>query len=294
MIDGKGRNAVSDNASSQTCFLCRGTPKTFNDLSNFPAKFATDENLLEQYGSVCNMHAWERSFDGLNSVSDKLPLDKWRITDAEEKKVVAARKDKRKRLMYEVFGLVVDTPRAGGSGTSNTGNTARRAFQNEEKYAEILGIDPVLVHRIHVLLIAINADVALNADSFRIYARETAELWVSKYPNFYMPVSLHQLFIHAWESLRHSSLPITFFTEQSLESCNKNFKADRLHHCRRDTRLHTMTDLFNRQTDRSDLLIATKLQKNRKKPKSSDMPEDLLSLLKDADETEEADPETDE
>ena len=54
--------------------------------------------------------------------------------------------------MHDEIGLLVDTPRAGGSGTSNTGNTARKAFQNESKFAEILGIDPELIHRIHLML----------------------------------------------------------------------------------------------------------------------------------------------
>ena len=72
--------------------------------------------------------------------------------------------------------------------------------------------------------------------------------------------------------------PISF-TEQSLESCNKAFKSGRLHHSRRDSRLNTMTDQFNRQTNRSDLVIAMALQKSRKAPKSQELPQDVLSLI---------------
>ena len=97
--------------------------------------------------------------------------------------------------MHDEIGLLVDTPRAGGSGTSNTGNTARKAFQNESKFAEILGIDPELIHRIHLMLIAVNADILLDLNFFREYRRQTAEFRVNKYPHFCMPVSLHQLFI---------------------------------------------------------------------------------------------------
>ena len=89
--------------------------------------------------------------------------------------------------MHDEIGLLVDTPRTGGSGTSNTGNTARKAFQN----AEILSIDPELIHRIHLMLIAVNADILLDLNSLREYGRQTAELWVNKYPHFCMPVSLH-------------------------------------------------------------------------------------------------------
>ena len=141
----------------------------------------------------------------------------------------------RKKKMFDELGLIVDVPRAGGAGNSNTGNVARRAFQNEAKYAEITGIELNLIHRIHIMLIAINSDVVLDVEAFRTYGKTTAELWVEKYPKFYMPVTLHQLFIHSWESLHQSTLPYTFFTEQSLESCNKTFKHDRLHHCRRDS-----------------------------------------------------------
>ena len=40
-----------------------------------------------------------------------------------------------------------------------------------------------------------------------------------------------------------------------------------------------MTDQFNRQTDRSDLVIAMALQKSRKAPKSQELPQDVLSLI---------------
>ena len=71
-----------------------------------------------------------------------------RVTDKTDKEAVSARKEERKKRMHDEIGLLVDTPRAGGSGTTNTGNTARKAFQNESKFAEILGIDLELIHRI--------------------------------------------------------------------------------------------------------------------------------------------------
>ena len=110
-----------------------------------------------------------------------------RVTDKTDKDAVSARKEEWKKRIHDEIGLLVDTPRAGGSGTSNTGNTARKAFQN----AEILGIDPELIHRIHLMLIAVNANILLDLNSFRKYGRQTAEFRVNKYPHFCMPVSLH-------------------------------------------------------------------------------------------------------
>ena len=39
------------------------------------------------------------------------------------------------------MGLRVDEPRAGGSGNSNDGNTARRAFRSPADFAACTGVD---------------------------------------------------------------------------------------------------------------------------------------------------------
>ena len=76
------------------------------------------------------------------------------------------------------MGLTVDVPRSGGAGNSNTGNVARRAFQNEEAFSNITQVDQELIHRIHMMLIAINADVSINVEAFKQYGMDTAQLWV--------------------------------------------------------------------------------------------------------------------
>ena len=92
---------------------------------------------------------------------------------------------------------------------------------------------------------------------------------------------MHQLFFHAWESIRFSTLPLSFFSEQSIESSNKFFKSDREHHARKDTRLHTIQDQFHRQSDKSDLVIALKLSEKQKKKKKTteSLPPDVRHLL---------------
>ena len=160
---------------------------------------------------------------------------------------------------------------------------ARRAFQDESTFAAITGVDETLIHRIHMMLVAINADCEIDVKAFHQYGKDTAALWVAKYSWYYMPVSLHQLFFHAWESMELSILPISYFTEQSLESCNKSFKYDRTHHTRKDSRLHTIMDQFHRQNDKTDLIIAMRLQRRRNRSVKLDLPEDVLSLLKNED-----------
>ena len=46
------------------------------------------------------------------------------------------------------MGLRVDEPRAGGSGNSNDGNTARRAFRSPAEFAACTGVDQELIDRV--------------------------------------------------------------------------------------------------------------------------------------------------
>jgi len=42
-------------------------------------------------------------------------------------------------------GIIVDTPRSGGSGTSNDGNTARAIFKNPKLAAEMTDINEDII-----------------------------------------------------------------------------------------------------------------------------------------------------
>ena len=278
MLDGKAKNAVTETASAQRCFLCNATSSQFNDLENLAANFPTKEEELE-YGGICDLHAILRAFDAINNLSDKLTIKSWRPKTAADKEEVKRRAKARQMAFHEKLGLLVDCPRSGGAGNSNTGNVARKAFQNEATFAEITGVDESLIHRIHTMLIVINTDHGVNAEAFKAYGLATAKQWVAKFPWCYMSTTLHQLFIHGWESIPLSSLPLSFFSEQSLESTNKSFKSDRLHHARKDSRLHTIQDQFNRQSDKSDIVIALGLWEKQKKQPKVELPQDVRDLL---------------
>ena len=310
MLDTKAKNSLTQTSSAQTCFLCGANPKDFNNLENFPDKFPTKKENL-QYSSVCDFHAASRAFDAINSLSDKMTMEKWRVPkgagkqrkgETEEKAAerrkreaemaaeVEQRKKNRQRQFKEKMALVVDVPRAGGSGNSNTGNVARRAFGDEAQFAEITGVNQNLIHRLHTQIIAFNVDAQIDPEKYRSYGQGTAALWVSLYPWYPMPASVHQLCLHGHESLELSSLPISFYTEQSLESAHKYFKYDRTHHARRNSRINTITDQFNRQNDKADIIIAMMLQQRRRRSAKLDLPPDVLALLKNEEEEEEADP----
>ena len=193
---------------------------------------------------------------------------------------VESRKQQRQAAFKSKMNLIVDVPRAGGSGNSNTGNVARRAFSDSKTFSEITEVNEELIYRIHILHIVFNTDEEIDDVAVREYGRETAALWIRLYPWYPMPVSLHQLLIHGHEAIKMSSLPVSFLTEQSLESTNKSLKYDQTHHSQKTSRLDMITDIFNRQNDRSNLKIAMKIQeRRRRRPKNPVLPE-VKALLK--------------
>ena len=273
MMDVKAKNAICDNKSAMTCFLCKATPKQMNNIKKIKTLRTLRKYL--KFSGICNLHAWLRCFDAINNLSDRLDIKKWRAKAV----LIAKRRQKRIERYWLEFGLVVDQPRAGGAGNSNTGNTARRAFQNEQLLADITGVNVNLIHRLHVLCCIINCNHTINKMALKRYGEETARLWVLLYGWCYMPVTVHQLCFHAWESLRLTHLPLSFLSEQTLESTNKLFKQDRLHHARKTSRLDTIKDQFHRQCERSDLMVALEMHERRKKSAKVELPEDALDLL---------------
>ncbi|XP_043203108.1 S-antigen protein-like [Amphibalanus amphitrite] len=76
------------------------------------------------------------------------------------------------------MGLRVNKPRAGGSGNSNDGNTARRAFRSPAEFAACTGVDQELIDRVGTVLQAVSCLHRLDIDALSAYCRRTAELYV--------------------------------------------------------------------------------------------------------------------
>jgi len=103
------------------------------------------------------------------------------------------------------MALLVDIPMQ-GSGNTNSGNTARRFFEQYELSAEITGVNENLIRRLGVILRSMASGYAINIDSFREYALQTAKMFVSEYPWYYMPSSVHRIL-----------LPIGMMSEEEIK-----------------------------------------------------------------------------
>ena len=271
MVDQKVINALTETKSSMRCYICGATPKLFNNIDNLPG--ATEENF--KYG-LSPLHKWIRCFEMLLHISYRIPVKQWRVSSEQDKIKVASRKKEVHDRFHAELGLKVDEPKQ-GSGNTNDGNTARRAFKDEEIFAEICGLDKSLVHRIHMVLIAISCKLPLDPEKFGIFCRNTAELLIKLYPWFRMPVSVHILLMHGATVLASSLLPIGMMSEEAQEARNKDNKSFRLKHARKTSRKDTMSDVFHRLMVTGDIVISSRLMKE---PPARPLPTEVKNMLK--------------
>lgn len=277
MIDGKVCNSLTETASAQRCLVCGSTSKEFNNIDSMLKKDVEKDNL--KFG-ISSLHAWIRFFEFILHLSYKLEIQKWQVRNPTPE-VVAALAERKKAIKQgfkEKLFLNVDQPKPGGAGSTNDGNTARRAFENYEITAGITGIDEDLIYRLYIILQAISCGYDIDIPSFQKYAEETARKYVNLYKWYYMPTTVHKILLHGSEIIRSSMLPIGQMSEEAQESCNKFFKIYRERFARKNCRKKTMEDVFRRFLISSDPYISS-CRKLRARPVKS-LSKEVIPLLR--------------
>lgn len=274
MIDGKTFGVISE-SSTQSCGVCGATPKIMNDLeklSNLQPK--TD---LYSYG-ISSLHAWIRCLECCLHISYRLNLKKWQIRNQDDKKVMKERKDFVINKLKSEMSLLVDMPKQ-GYGTSNDGNTARRFFRDYVTSASITGLSEDFLKRLHTILTTMSCGYTVNIEAFRNYSKDTAKLYVELYPWYNMPSSLHRILIHGPEIISAAALPIGMFSEEALESRNKDFRKNREKHTRKFSREASMEDLFSSLFVSSDPVISSLSQCVGKRSQNEPLNKEVLKLI---------------
>ena len=143
MIDGKVHTASSNCNKFQSMLVyCGCSPKDMNNIDKvIKLPYSSDEL---QYG-LSTLHVWIRFFECLIHISYKIPIKKWQVRGHAEKALVKEQKINIQKGFQQKMGLIVEYPKCGGSGTSNDGNTAQKAFSNEDAFGEITGINKELI-----------------------------------------------------------------------------------------------------------------------------------------------------
>lgn len=253
MIDGKVCNVITNTSSSMRCYVCEATSKEFNDIVKVQKRIVEQSSL--QYG-LSTLHCWIRFFECLLHVGYKLELGTWQARGKDAKLAIKNRKKNIQAAFKEQLHLLVDKPKQ-GMGNSNDGNTARRFFRETDVSARILGVDAILMRRFHVILQVLSSGFNVNLQSFKVYCLETAKMFVSLYPWYPMPTTVHKVLIHGHQIIETSILPIGQLSEEAQEARNKDVRNFREGFSRKCSREKTMEDIFLRLLATSDPLISS-------------------------------------
>lgn len=162
-----------------------------------------------------------------------------------DKEIVVAQKQRIQNEFWQRLGLHVDKPKQGG-GTSTDGNTARTFFQNEDVVADITGVNPNLIKRLHTILSTLSCGHTINSERFKTFCHRTASIYVMNYPWYCMPTTLHKILIHGHRIVDSSDIAIGLLSEDAQESRNKDVRKYRQQFSRKFSRIQTMQDTYQR------------------------------------------------
>ena len=279
LIDGKVLSTITNTKSMQSCPICHAKPKQFNDLSNRDkGTFIPNPNSL-QFG-ISPLHAWIRLLELILNIAYRLYVKKWQMRSVKDKAEFARRKKEVQEILWQKLRIKVGIPISVGAGTSNDGNTARRAFKNPAVLATCLGLDEQLLRNFRTILIALSCHLPIDPVLFGDLCNATAEIYVKSYNWYNMSSTLHKILIHGSAIISTSVLPVGMLAEEASEARNKSYKNFRKNHSRKSSREATLTDLFYRSMDSTDPKISivslmTRLNKNKKLP----LPHEVIQLL---------------
>lgn len=279
VIDGKVLNILTGTKSTQSCPICGASSMDFLKIKDYKSeKFKPIETNLK-FG-ISPLHCHIRFFEFILHLAYKNDIKKWRVTDSDDKENVKSRKERIQNEFWSKLGLRVDMPKVGGFGSTNDGNTSRRAFLDHEKFSEITGIDLQVIFRLKIILISLSCQFPLQLEKFEKYCFETAQRIQNIYDWCPMTPTVHKVLIHSKEIILNTLLPVGCFGEDAAESRHKLYKDDRLCHARRTSRVDNLSDVFNRALDTSDPFISSmRLNTRTHQRKRLTLPPEVIALL---------------
>lgn len=232
LIDGKVLNVLTETKNNQQCPIRHAGPKDFRTIRNFDSPIFQPKPDTLKYG-ISPLHAWIRCFEFVLKLSYKLHLKKWQIRSSEDKRILAERKQKLQEKFWVQMGLHVDKPKANGSGNTNDGNTARRAFFRTDLLASITGINIDFLKHLHIILIALSSEFEIDAQRFRAHCIKTSEIFFQNYEWYSMSATIHKILVHSSQIIEASVVPVGCLAENASEARNKYYKKDRTGHARK-------------------------------------------------------------
>lgn len=228
MIDGKVCNVITNQKASSRCNICNSSPKEMNNLAVVREKACKTD--FYKFG-LSTLHCKIRFMEALLNIGyhSSFKKNSCRGFLAEKK----ARKRKIQQALKNKIGILVDVVKP-GSGTTNSGNTARRFFdkRNRSIIAKTLDIDAKLISRLSTILEVISSNKNIKTDRFKEYCDKTADKWVEFYPWKFMTPTVHKVLIHGSSIIESLGSNIGSLSEEAQEANNKIFRACKDRHSR--------------------------------------------------------------
>lgn len=91
--------------------------------------------------------------------------------------------------------------------------------------SKITGVDRELIFRFSIILQAIASRKEIDTLKFDEYCKTTAQLYVTLYNWYYMPVTVHKILLHGAKIIESAVLPVGQLTEEAQKLIT-NFLSD--------------------------------------------------------------------
>ncbi|KAG5681197.1 hypothetical protein PVAND_010654 [Polypedilum vanderplanki] len=250
LIDVKVANILAEQKGSQRCFICNKTPSQFNNMTEF---LPVNDGLC-QYG-FSQLHFIINAFRFLLNLASKNIVKKYRNLDANQKKLVEARRNEIITKLKDEFGIIFEQPRTGGAGTTTNGNACRKVFAEPEKLNEILNLDLELVNNISIIVSLLHQLEDIDVEKFEKLCTNTHQKFFGPggiYHWYLLSPTVHKILAHSTQIMAVLPMAPGYFSEESLEAHHKIYKQFRLHFARKESRLANIKDVFLRAMDKSD------------------------------------------
>ena len=275
LLDGKVLCSITG-AKTTECPLCH---KPGQELARNEGPFDVKSPDFLSYGASI-LHFGLRAFSTLLQIGYKQDFKSHRVTK-QNSAAYEERKLKVKQAFKRELNLIVDSPSSPGNTLS--GNTARSAFANPIKFAQIIGVSPMLVSNIDVIWRIMASKYPINGEKFDKLCKETLEVYMSDAGWYNITPTIHKILHHGKDIIEACPVPIGWTSEEGSEANNKFIRKFLANHTRKTSHIDTLTDLFHRLLEISDPILVTKSCKTEKNAKRELTPEmrDILVISED-------------
>ena len=190
------------------------------------------------------------------------------------------------------IGIRIKECRNDGSGSSEDGNTFRRAFKTH-KARKILSEEcdvPIdFIYGLWVVYVALTStQIFIDPKLFGAYCKKVLDIYFTPQLNWYRMIpSVHKILVHGEELLQvlereAPTLTPGQLSEEPSEHFNKLLKNDEIGHAPQNDRKMRLKAMSDRGIERSDVIVrsyeASQLGHLRKKAEESDYPPEVWNM----------------